>query len=129
MSVPSNYELASTGTRFIAILIDSIILGIITGILVGAGGEAGGGASFVIGLVYYWYFWTRQEGQSPGKKLMNIRVIKADGSPLSDGDAILRYIGYYINTLVFMIGWIWAFFDSNNQGWHDKIASTYVVNA
>ena len=129
MSVPGNYELASVGTRFIAILIDGIILGIITGILVGAGREAGGGASFVIGLVYYWYFWTRQEGQSPGKKLMNIRVIKADGSPLSDGDAILRYIGYYINSLVFMIGWIWAFFDSNSQGWHDKIASTYVVKA
>ncbi|MBZ0300351.1 MAG: RDD family protein [Anaerolineae bacterium] len=123
----SGQPLATLGSRFIAIVIDGIILGIITGVLVGFGREAGGGISFVVGLAYYWYFLTRQQGQTPGKKVMNIRVIKTDGSALSDTDAILRYIGYYINSFVIMIGWIWAFFDRNNQGWHDKIAQTYVV--
>lgn len=129
-SVPSNYELASIGTRFVSALIDGIILGIIGGLLVGVGrGTAGGGLSFVVGIVYYWYFWTRQEGQTPGKKVMNLKVIKTDGGPINDSDAILRYIGYYINSIVLLIGWLWALFDANQQGWHDKIAQTYVVKA
>jgi uncharacterized RDD family membrane protein YckC len=124
-----SYELADTGTRFIALIIDSIILGIITGVLVGAGRGAGAGISFLIGLGYNWYFWTRNNGQTPGKMLMNIRVIKADGSPFQDADALMRYVGYYLNTIVCGIGWLWGLVDSNHQGWHDKLANTYVVKA
>ena len=124
-----SYELATLGSRFIAILIDGIILGIIGGVMVGVGRGAGGGLSFLIGLVYYWYFLSRREGQTVGKQLLGIRVVKVDGSPLTDADAILRYIGYYINSAVLMLGWIWAFFDENSQGLHDKIVSTYVVKA
>lgn len=122
------HELADIGTRFIALVIDSIILGIIGGIF-GASGNAGLGGviSFLIGAGYQWYFLTQQNGQTPGKMLMNIRVIKTDGTPISDAEAVLRFIGYYINSVVIMLGWIWAFFDDNNQGWHDKIAKTYVV--
>jgi uncharacterized RDD family membrane protein YckC len=34
-----------------------------------------------------------------------------------------------INSIIFglPIGFIWAAFDPNKQGWHDKIASTYVI--
>ncbi len=123
----SSYALATIGNRFIAIFIDGIILGIITAMLTGAGRGAGGIASFLIGAAYYWYFWTRQDGQSPGKKLMHIKVIKTDGTALTDADALIRYVGYYINSAAFLLGWIWALFDENNQGWHDKIAQTYVV--
>ncbi len=124
-----NHDLAPMGTRFAAILVDSIILGVIAGLLFGAGRTAGGGVSFLIGLLYYWYFLTRQDGQTLGKRWLGVRVINTDGQPLSDSDAILRYIGYYINSAVLLIGWLWAFFDSNQQGWHDKIANTYVVRA
>jgi uncharacterized RDD family membrane protein YckC len=125
--MPANYELAPIGTRFLAIFIDGIIIGIIGGILFSVGGSTGGGASFVVGLIYYWYFWTRQDGQSVGKKLMNIKVIKTDGTALSDSDAIVRYIGYVVGGAIFALGFIWALFDSKQQGWHDKIAQTYVV--
>lgn len=123
------YELAPIGTRFVALVIDGIILGIITGVLVGVGRQAGGGISFLVGLIYYWYFLSRRGGQTLGKSVMNIRVVKTDGSPLTDSDAVLRYIGYYINSFVFGLGWIWALFDANQQGWHDKIVQTYVVRA
>jgi uncharacterized RDD family membrane protein YckC len=127
----TTYELADSGSRLMALIIDGIILAIIGGILFGTtrNGGVSGGASFVVGIVYNWYFWTRQNGQTPGKSLMKIRVIKTDGSPIQDTDAILRYVGYYINSLVFGLGWIWALFDPNKQGWHDKIANTYVVRA
>jgi uncharacterized RDD family membrane protein YckC len=123
------YELAEIGTRFIAIVIDNIILGVATAILFGAGRGAGAGVSFIVGLAYYWYFWTRQNGQSPGKQIMNIRVVKADGTPIGDGEAVLRYVGYTVNSVVLMLGWLWALWDPNRQGWHDKLAKTYVVKA
>jgi uncharacterized RDD family membrane protein YckC len=30
---------------------------------------------------------------------------------------------------VFLIGVIWTAFDAQKQGWHDKIAGSYVVKA
>jgi uncharacterized RDD family membrane protein YckC len=126
---PANYALATVGNRFVAILIDGIILGIIGGLVYAVIGNSGSIVSFIVGAAYYWYFMTRSDGQTPGKKIMNVKVIKTDGSALTDADAIIRYVGYYINSVVFMIGWIWALFDQNNQGWHDKIAQTYVVQA
>lgn len=125
----AEYELADVGTRFIALIIDGIILGIIGGILFSGGRGTGGVIGFIIGVIYQWYFLTQQNGQTLGKRIMGIRVIKTSGEPLTATDAVVRYIGYYIDTVVFMLGWIWALFDGNNQAWHDKLASTYVVRA
>lgn len=129
MAERGSYELADTGTRFIALVIDGIILGVITGLLFAGGREAGGFVGFVVGVVYQWYFLTQQNGQTPGKRVMGIRVIKVSGEPLQFADVLVRYVGYYINTAVIMIGWIWAFFDADKQGWHDKLAGTFVVKA
>lgn len=123
-----NYELAGFGQRFVALLIDVIILGVVNGIITGIFGQALGGAlGLAIGVGYYWYFWTRNHGQTPGKSAMSIRVIKVDGSELNDADAIIRYVGYIISSFVLLLGFFWVLFDSESQGWHDKIASTYVV--
>ena len=125
----TTYELADISTRFIALFIDGIILGIITGALVGAGRATGGGLGFVIQVAYYWYFWTRHDGQSPGKSIMGIKIVKVDGTPIEDADAIVRVIGYYISGVVILLGFIAAINDPNRQAWHDKMAHTYVVVA
>jgi uncharacterized RDD family membrane protein YckC len=126
----TTYKLADNGTRFMALIIDSILVGIVAGAL-GAGGRwfLGGSISFLVGVGYHWLFLTRNNGQTPGKMLMGIKVIKSDGTELTGIDAVLRYLGYYINTAVFFLGWIWAFIDPQQQGWHDKIARTFVVVA
>jgi len=80
-----------------------------------------------IPVFYYWFFWTKRDGQTPGKFAVGIRVIKTDGSPIGDVDAIIRAVGYHISAMLFGLGYIWAFFDKNNQTWHDKMARTYVV--
>lgn len=122
------YELAGIGERFIGLVIDSLIISVIGGIIGVSGNLWGGGIlSFLLGLAYHWYFLTRQNGQTPGKMVMNIRVIKADGTAISDLDAVLRYAGYYLNTTLLMLGWVWALFDDSRQGLHDKLANTYVV--
>ncbi|HUN07219.1 MAG TPA: RDD family protein [Aggregatilineales bacterium] len=126
----TTHELADIGTRFFAYIVDAILIGIVGGFF-GANGEwfGAGLISFLIGVVYFWYFWTRHDGQTPGKMLTKIRVVKANGMPMTDADAIVRSVGYWVNGLVFGLGFLWAFFDDRRQGWHDKLASTYVVRA
>lgn len=126
----TSYELAGIGQRFIALIIDSIVFSIV-GSIIGLNVDliGGGFVSIVLGAAYQWYFLTRHNGQTVGKMLMNIRVIKVDGTEISDADAIMRYIGYLINSPILLLGWLWATWDNNRQGWHDKIARTYVVRA
>ncbi len=120
---------AGLGQRFVALVIDSIILGIIAGVVTALIGNVGGVFGFLVGVAYQWYFLTQNKGQTPGKVFMGIRVVKANGAALTGADAVIRYIGYYINTFFLFIGWLWAIPDANNQGWHDKLAGTYVVKA
>ena len=120
-------ELASLGNRVVAALVDGFIISIITGVLSRFGGP-GLGLSFVISLAYTWYFLTRQNGQTPGKSLMKIRVVKKDGTPIDDATAIVRYIGFHLSGII-VIGVLWAFWDDKKQGWHDKVANTLVVKA
>lgn len=124
----ASYELADVGTRFAALFIDGLVLCLIEGAGFAAAREPGLGVGFIVGLAYSWFFWTRNKGQTPGKMLMKIRVIKVDGSSISDADAVIRYIGYTVNSILF-IGWLWALFDEKSQGLHDKMARTYVVKA
>ncbi|MEZ4672553.1 MAG: RDD family protein [Anaerolineae bacterium] len=122
----ASYELAEIGTRFIAWCIDGAILFIIEGAGFYAAHNPGLSIGFIFGLAYTWFFLTRNNGQTPGMMVMKIRVLKADGSPISDSDAVLRFIGTIIN-FIGCIGWLWMLVDANRQGWHDKLANTYVV--
>ncbi len=126
-------QLAGLMARLGASIIDGIALALLATLLIAILSMAG--LTFVqfIGLalpvVYHWYFWTRRDGQTPGKSMVGIRVVKADGSGLSDTDAFIRAIGYHVSALICGLGYIWAIFDRDNQTWHDKLAGTYVVRA
>ena len=47
--------------------------------------------------------------------------------PLSKGQSVARYLGYYVSCQFFGLGFIWAAFDSRKQGWQDKLAKTLVI--
>ncbi|MBI1801350.1 MAG: RDD family protein [Chloroflexi bacterium] len=85
--------------------------------------------SLILGIGYYLYFWTARNGQTPGKWLMKIRVVTTDGSPITRGKALLRFVGYSVDIYACLLGFFWILIDKDRQGWHDKIAGTYVVNA
>jgi uncharacterized RDD family membrane protein YckC len=121
-------------TRTVALIIDFIILGIVgnvlNSILFGGDPVRGNGLTTLIGLVYYLYFWSSYgHGQTIGNRALSIRVVKTSGSELTLVDAFIRYVGLILSFLCVFIGVIWVAFDPNKQGWHDKIASTYVVKA
>jgi len=60
---------------------------------------------------------------------MKIKLIGTDGTyPIGYGKGFLRWIGMIISAMVILLGYVWILIDKKNQGWHDKIAGTYVVN-
>jgi len=134
MPVAAATEKAGWWTRFFAIFIDSVGLAIVTGILTSilyAGDTTtSSGLQTLLGVVYFCYFWSSYgKGQTVGMRALKIKVVKTDGSQLDLVGAFLRYIGFVISCVALFIGVIWAAFDANKQGWHDKIANTYVVKA
>ena len=118
--------------RFLATIIDFVLVGIVTSIIgsLFGGGTTGSGLTFILGLAYYLYFWSSYgHGQTLGKRALSIRVVKTDGTELTLVDALIRYVGLIVSCIALFIGVIWVAFDPNKQGWHDKIAKTYVVKA
>ncbi|MDP9320473.1 MAG: RDD family protein [Chloroflexota bacterium] len=90
----------------------------------------GNGLNLLVGVAYYVYFWSAYgHGQTLGNRALSIRVVKTDGSELTITDAFVRYLGLLLSFFCLFIGVIWVAFDANKQGWHDKIANTYVVRA
>jgi uncharacterized RDD family membrane protein YckC len=134
MPTATTGEKAGWWTRFFAILLDSIgiaiVNGILTSILYQGDTAAASGLQTLLGVAYFVYFWSSYgKGQTVGMRALNIKVIKTDGSQLDLVGAFIRYIGLIVSIACIFIGVIWAAFDGNKQGWHDKIANTYVVKA
>ena len=135
MSTAVTAEKAGWGTRALAILIDAVGIGIIAGAVSAILGRDTSstqyqGLSVLLQAAYFTYFWSAAgKGQTLGSRALNIRVVKTDGSYLDYVGAFLRYIGFVVSCAAFFLGVIWAAFDAQKQGWHDKIAGTYVVKA
>jgi uncharacterized RDD family membrane protein YckC len=126
-------EKAGWWTRALAILIDVLGILIVSSIastILWGDATAGSPFNTLLGAAYFTYFWSaRGEGQTLGSRSLNIRVVKTDGTYLDPVGAFLRFIGLVFGALIFLVGVLWAAFDAHNQGWHDKLARTYVVKA
>ncbi|MEA3336250.1 MAG: RDD family protein [Chloroflexota bacterium] len=85
------------------------------------------GLGILVSVLYYVWSWSKS-GQTVGKAVLGLRVITDEGAPPSFGKALLRYVGYIISGIVLSLGFLWIAFDRKRQGWHDKIAGTYVVD-
>lgn len=58
---------------------------------------------------------------------MGVKIFSTDGSPMTFWKAIAKYFGYFISGPC--LGFLWIIWDEQKQGWHDKIAGTYVIRA
>jgi len=85
-----------------------------------------GAAVLLIASFYFIFFWTLL-GQTPGKMLLGLRIVSTEGNNITFGQALRRYIGYYLSALALYIGFLWVLVDNRRQGWHDKLAGTIVV--
>ena len=67
------------------------------------------------------------KGQSIGKMVVGLQVIKTSGEDISVVTAIIRYIGQIISGIILFIGYLMVAFTARKQGLHDMIAGTYVI--
>ena len=112
--------------RFVAAIIDYIITLLIGFIIVLVAPGMPNWVGLIFNLAYCVGFWTWR-GQTPGKMVMRIKIVKTDGSPIGIVGAILRWVGYFVSTIILLIGYIMIAWDSKKQGLHDKIAGTVVI--
>lgn len=74
-------------------------------------------------------FWEKFKGATPGKKVVNIKIVDADTlQDLSNKQAITRSLGYIPSTLLLGLGFLMIIFTKNKQSLHDKLANTVVIH-
>jgi hypothetical protein len=77
--------------------------------------------------VYFTAFVVLWNGQTPGKKLLGLRIIRLDARPLSWWLAFERFGGYAASFSTGLLGFAQILWDRNRQGMHDKFIETVVI--
>jgi uncharacterized RDD family membrane protein YckC len=150
VSVSGHPELAGRGMRLLSVLIDGLIQGgiywAITLVAFRSLSPKGGGmgVGMIIGQVLLGFvifialqaYLLHTEGQTIGKKLLGLRIVRSDGSRATIGRLLgLRYLVGWIVVMIPFIGAIYALVDcllifrESRQCLHDNIADTIVVKA
>lgn len=78
--------------------------------------------------LYFSVFTAWWKGQTPGKRLLGMKVIKLDNSYLNLWDSFGRYGGYAAGLATGLMGFLQVFWDPNRQAIHDKISGTLVID-
>jgi uncharacterized RDD family membrane protein YckC len=77
---------------------------------------------------YFIGFWTHG-GQTLPMKTWRLRVVRADGAPLSTARALHRFAIAVLGSLALGLGFLWAVVDRDRQFLHDRLAGTRLVDA
>jgi len=133
--------------RFLAMMIDGIILFIVTfgismvlgmsafqvlGVEQGAAGVVAVLMSWLVGFAFrlaYEVYFIGAYGATPGKRVCNMRVVRADGTPVGYPLALGRYFAKILSSITLFIGYILAAFDSEKRALHDRICDTRVIDS
>ncbi|MCW5744806.1 MAG: RDD family protein [Alphaproteobacteria bacterium] len=128
--------------RFVAYIIDSVVLNVVVFIISFAIGLALGAANrsdeqtaqaigSVIGIILAWLYFALQEsseaGATLGKRALGLRVLRGDGVRLSFGRATGRFFAKFLSAVILLIGYIMAAFTERKRALHDMIADTVVI--
>jgi uncharacterized RDD family membrane protein YckC len=91
------------------------------------GGAEGGAALFtLLFTIAYTTTLHAVAGQTIGKSLVGVRVVAADGAPVTVGPALLRHLAYALSLLPFALGFWMAGLRRDKRALHDLIAGTRV---
>jgi uncharacterized RDD family membrane protein YckC len=119
---------ASFGRRFVAALVDGLLLGVVGGVFYAVSRPLGYAVQILLTIAYLTYLEGSPSGQTIGKKVMGIRVIDFQtGGPIGYGRAFIRWIGRYVSAIPCLLGYFWMLWDKEKQTWHDKFANAVVV--
>jgi len=79
----------------------------------------------VLIVAYYIGFWLAA-GQTPGKRIMGVRIVRTDGGRVKLGNVARRFAGYWLSCILFL-GFLWILVDNQRQAWHDSLSGTIVI--
>jgi hypothetical protein len=85
------------------------------------------GLGFGWGALYFSAFLAWGKGQTPGKRLLRLRVVRLDRKPITLWVAFERYGGYAAGFATGLLGFAQVFWDANRQAIHDRISGTVVI--
>lgn len=144
------YDVAGIGSRFLAALIDTALLVFVQVILfaslllltsltldaVAESAVAGwllaiaGLISFVFFWGYYIFFEILWNGQTPGKRVIGLRVIRLDGTPVTPSEVVIRNLVRIIDFLpsAYGVGVVTMFINPSSRRVGDLAAGTIVVH-
>ncbi|MDP3983468.1 MAG: RDD family protein [Acidimicrobiia bacterium] len=131
--------LASWGDRVVATLIDAaVVLGLyvivfVVSAIVGIASDALQAIILILGYLalsafgLYLGFIEGETGQSPGKALTGLKVVRAtDGQVIGGGMGIVRRLAHILDSFC-LIGYLFPLFDPMRQTFADKIMTTVVL--
>lgn len=90
---------------------------------------AAGGVLFLIWATAYFVVFWATTGQTPGNRVMQIRVTGADGAVLKPRRGLVRVVGLVISILPLFAGFLPILFNSRRRGVADWMADSVVVRA
>lgn len=78
--------------------------------------------------IFYSIYFIRKQDATPGKRLLGLKVLRADGSRLSKGRIVGRYFSEIVSSITLLIGYLMVAFDKEERrALHDRICDTRVV--
>src|SRR5438552_2804664 len=133
-------DLASIGRRFGASFVDGLLMWIPIAVMIAVVGFASATSARVNGVWNFWFLvptlvavsyqalMLAARGQTLGKMALKVKVVNADGSPITTGQAWGREITRAVLGFLYVIDYIPAFFTKEKTTLHDLAAKTRVVN-
>lgn len=88
-----------------------------------------GGVVYVIGAIAYFVIFWCATGQTPGARVMKIRVVSSDWERVRARYAVLRCCGVILAVLPLFLGYASVLFDNRRRAFPDWLARTLVVEA
>lgn len=114
--------------RLAALVLDAIAIGILAQIF-----NLDHDFDFPIGrvmvllaLIYHVGFWTWR-GTTLGGMICQLRVVRVDSKRLEFPESLVRGLTGVFSLAVAGLGFLWILRDPERQGWHDRVAGTYVI--
>ena len=149
-NVAFDYRVAGIGSRFLATLLDTLVILLLQIAVVVAlllllrafnislldnGLAAWMYAIFgLIAFLFYWgyyiFFEMLWNGQTPGKRWVGLRVIRADGTPITLSESLIRNLTRLVDLLpaAYGVGIITMLIDKQSRRLGDLAAGTLVIH-
>jgi uncharacterized RDD family membrane protein YckC len=90
---------------------------------------AAGAALYLLWSIGYFVTFWATTGQTPGNRVLGIRVIPAGDGRLRPRRALWRFAGLTLAALPLFAGFLLILVDDRRRGLHDRLAGTLVVEA